>query len=84
MHYYGDAAFGGMHMLWWLFWAGAMLFGVWMYEPVRRSQSRDRNSTPLEILQKRYASGQLSEEDYEKKKLRLERDAVNPSLPKSA
>lgn len=81
MHYnYGDAGFFGMHMFWWVFWIILMVGGMSLFEPVSRSQSRNRKSSPLEILQKRYANGELSDDEYEKKKFRLERDTAKPNL----
>jgi putative membrane protein len=84
--YYSNAGFFGMHMFWWMFWIGAFVFGTSLFEPVRRSQSRQYKSSPLEILQKRYANGEVSDEEYEKKKSRLERDgtASDASRAKSA
>lgn len=76
LHNYSDLGFYGMHMFWWIFWFALLFAGVSFFEPVPRSQSRNRKSSPLEILQKRYANGELADEEYEKKKSRLERDAT--------
>jgi len=56
--------FGGIFMI--LFWAliivGAVLFFRWMAD-----QSKD-GKTALQILQERYARGELQREEYEQKK----------------
>jgi putative membrane protein len=81
--YYANSGFFGMHMFWWIFWVGAFVFGMSLFEPVRRSQSRHYKSSPLEILQKRYANGELSDDEYEKKKTRLERDRTASDFSRS-
>ena len=40
--------------------------------PVSRGRRRE---TPLEILQRRYAAGEISTVEYEERKTKLERDA---------
>lgn len=45
-------------------------------EPAQRTQPPDRgprDKTPLEILQERYARGEINKEEYEQKKRDLER-----------
>jgi putative membrane protein len=71
MHNFDGGWFWGMHVFWWLFWI-VLIIGLYgLFEPVRRSKSRE---TPLEILQRRYANGEISTEDYEERKKRLEQD----------
>ncbi len=36
--------------------------------------------TPLGILQRRYAAGEITTEEYEQRKMRIERDLLNPKL----
>ena len=70
--------FWGMHLFWWLFWMAIIIGFFALMEPVPRSRARvlrARRETPLEILQRRYAAGELTTEDYEKRKAALERDA---------
>lgn len=66
----------GMHWGWWLFWIAVII--VVVLAVIRSQSSRpsddDLPSSPLEILQRRYASGDLSTEEYEERKARLERD----------
>ncbi len=63
--------FMGMHVLWWLFWIVLIVVAFFFFTPVPRSRPRE---TPLELLQKRYAAGEISSEEYEERKARLERD----------
>ncbi len=72
MHFIDGGGFWGMHFLWWIFWIAliAVFFG-WT-TPVPRNKARE---TPLQILQRRYAAGELSSEEYEERKTRIERDA---------
>lgn len=72
MHYFDGGWFFGMHLLWWLFWIVliAALFGL--FEPVPRKKVRE---TPLQVLQRRYATGELSTQEYEERKKRLVEDA---------
>lgn len=69
----------GMHWIWWMFWLLLIVGVVWTITrsqrepptPPPRSQERE---TPLEALQRRYAEGEISTEEYEERKERLERD----------
>ena len=71
MHY-GDMM--GMHTLWWVFWI-AVVFGLvfwgWGGSPARRDRPRE---TPHEVLGRRLANGEISTEEYEKRKEVLDRD----------
>lgn len=68
--------FFGMHALWWVFWilVLGLLFGL--LEPIPRSAARRRRATPLEILQKRYAAGEITTQEYEERKARLVADST--------
>jgi putative membrane protein len=68
MHYFGGGWFWGMHQFWWLFWiAVIVLFFVLRAAP--RNKPRE---TPLQILQRRYAAGEISTQEYEERKAKLE------------
>jgi putative membrane protein len=68
---------GGMHAFWWLFWLILVVaFAYAVRSPERRSRRSTRES-PLEILQRRFAQGEMSPEAYEQAKALLERDAGN-------
>ena len=71
MHF-SEWGFFGMHLLWWLFWIVVIIMAlvVFMSEPVRIVRRRE---TPLELLQRRYAAGEIPEKEYEERKHTLER-----------
>ncbi|MEQ8360176.1 MAG: SHOCT domain-containing protein [Cytophagales bacterium] len=61
----------GMHGLWWLFWVillAVILFTVFGSK-INRKRGKD---SPLEILKRRYASGDISTEEFEERKKVLE------------
>jgi putative membrane protein len=70
--YYDGWGFWGMHFFWWLFWIALIVVFFALIEPVPRGRRRE---TPLEILQRRYAAGEITEKEYEERKARLEHDA---------
>ena len=64
--------FGGMHVIWWIVW---LILLIWIFLvphdiPFRRSKKND----PLHILQKRFANGDISKEEYEESKKLLTTD----------
>lgn len=62
--------FWGMHLVWWFVWI--MLF-VWIFAtPYDIPGQRKKKDSPLDILQKRFASGQITTEEYQEKKKILE------------
>ena len=61
-----DYHFFGMHMMWWVFWLLLLVVTFGWFEPV--SKTRIRRDTPLEILQRRFASGEITAAEYEEKK----------------
>ncbi|OGU69463.1 MAG: hypothetical protein A3H45_01290 [Ignavibacteria bacterium RIFCSPLOWO2_02_FULL_55_14] len=67
MHY-SEWGFWGMHVFWWLFWIAIIVALVSPLTPVSR---RRRRETPLEVLQRRYAAGEVSTEEYEERKAKL-------------
>ncbi len=69
--YYTGTSFWGMHFFWWLFWIAAM---VLMFSPMTPVSRGRRRETPLEVLQRRYAAGEVTTEAYEERKTKLERD----------
>ena len=75
MHLIDGGWFWGMHFLWWIFWILIIAFFVCGLTPVPRNKVRE---TPLQILQRRYAAGEITTEEYEERKQRLERDASPP------
>lgn len=68
--YYNNYHFVGMHLVWWFIW-GIFLF--WIFAtPYDIPGQRRKNDTPLDILKKRFASGQINNEEYQEKKKILE------------
>lgn len=62
--------FWGMHLIWWLIW-GVFIF--WIFAtPYDVPGQRNKRNTPLDILKKRFASGQITTEEYQEKKKILE------------
>ncbi|MGC1106457.1 MAG: SHOCT domain-containing protein [Candidatus Acidiferrales bacterium] len=69
MHY-----FGGMHLYWWIFWIFLWILFFSFMMPVRRTTYRQMQS-PLQLLQGRYAAGEITSEEYEERRAKLLRDA---------
>lgn len=64
----------GMHAYWWVFWVVlviALVFWGRGDSPARRDRPRE---TPHEMLRRRLANGDISAEEYEKRKVILDRD----------
>ncbi|GIV57893.1 MAG: hypothetical protein KatS3mg042_0806 [Rhodothermaceae bacterium] len=60
----------GMHWGWWIFWLLVVLvFVVLLRRATHEAPSRDES--PLDILKKRYARGELTTEEYEERKKHL-------------
>ncbi len=64
----------GMHGFWWLFWVLLWIVFFSSMMPMRRSTYRQMQS-PLQLLQKRYAAGEITREEYEERRITLLRDA---------
>lgn len=62
----GDWWFLGMHMFWWLFWILLIIGLVSLFTPVPKREAKQR-ATPLNLLQRRYAAGEISTEEYEQR-----------------
>lgn len=62
----------GMHWGWWIFWLVVIVFMVFILSGSRgRQASSAATEKPLDILKRRYASGEISTEEYEERKARL-------------
>lgn len=65
----------GMHVGWWVFWIILIALGIWFITSARMrvpSSPPGREESPLEALKRRYANGEISTEEYEERKARLE------------
>lgn len=68
--YYNNYHFVGMHLVWWFIWG---IFLIWIFAtPYDIPGQRRKKDTPLDILKKRFASGQINNEEYQEKKKILE------------
>lgn len=64
--------FWGMHLFWWIIW---IILLVWIFlTPWGVPGQRTKKDTPLDILKKRFARGELNKEEYEEKKKILEQN----------
>lgn len=71
---YNGYHFWGMHLIWWFLWL-ILLFWIF-FTPYDVPGKRRKKDSPLDILQKRFASGQITKEEYEEHKKILERDSL--------
>jgi putative membrane protein len=61
--------FWGMHLVWWFFWFVVL---IWIFAtPYEIPGSRKSKNTWLEILKRRLAAGEITDEEFEKKKALL-------------
>lgn len=64
--------YGGMNFIWWIIW---MIMIFWIFAtPYKIPGQRNRKDSPLDILQKRFASGLITNDEYQEKKKILEND----------
>lgn len=66
--------FMGMYSYWWVFWLILWICFFSFMMPVRRTTYRQMQS-PLQLLQRRYAAGEITSEEYEERRAKLLRDA---------
>jgi putative membrane protein len=70
MFYYNSL--GGMNVIWWFVWIILML---WIFAtPYNIPGQRKAKDSPLDILQKRFAAGQITKEEYQEHKKILQND----------
>lgn len=68
---YNEYYFWGMHLIWWVIW---FIFIIWIFlTPWSIPGDRRNRETPLTILKKRLASGEITEEQYLELKKHLEK-----------
>ncbi len=56
-----------MMMLWWILIPVVLVFGIFLYNG-RNKQNTDKRENPMDILDNRFASGEISKEEYEEQK----------------
>nr|WKN40387.1 SHOCT domain-containing protein [Tunicatimonas sp. TK19036] len=60
-----------MHIIWWVIW---VIFIIWIFAtPWDIPGQRTKKETPLDLLKKRYAKGEISKEEYEDIKRTLQK-----------
>ncbi len=63
---YNGYHFWGMHLIWWFIWIG---FIFWIFAtPYDIPGQMKKKDFPLDILQKRFASGQINKDEYQDQK----------------
>lgn len=63
-----------MNLVWWLIW---MIILFWIFAtPYDIPGQRRRKDSPLDILQKRFALGQITNTEYQERKKILEKDLL--------
>jgi putative membrane protein len=72
--------FGGMHMIWWVFWVMLIVSFFVFLEAEPKHKAKRRREKPLDTLKRRYAAGEISTEEYQERKAVLEADAQSENL----
>jgi len=78
--------FGGMHYFWWMFWVISLFMFFSLAIPVRRGRYYSLlRETPLDLLHRRYAAGELTTAEFDERRERLSSplDAGRPFAPRS-
>lgn len=69
MMYY-NGSYWGMNLIWWFIW---IILLIWIFiTPYDIPGQRRKKDSPLDILQKRFASGEITKEEYLDKRKVLE------------
>lgn len=71
-HWGYDAWWMGLSMI--LFWVGVIAVAIWAIRAADRRSSRDPSvRRALDVLEERYARGEIDDEEFERRKATLER-----------
>lgn len=69
---------GGYEWMWWMHWVSWIVWtlllagvAVWLFRSPGAMQSQPQRASPLEILQRTYAEGKITTEEYEERKRHL-------------
>ena len=74
MHFYEGYHYGGMHLIWWIIW---VILIIWIFAtPYQIPGEKRKPNSPLDILQKRFAGGSITEEEYDERKAILMKDGA--------
>ncbi|MEX2565159.1 MAG: SHOCT domain-containing protein [Cyclobacteriaceae bacterium] len=69
MWHFDGHHFWGMHWIWWILW---VIFLIWVFAtPWDVPGQRIKKETPLDILERRYASGEIDSAEFEERKKAL-------------
>lgn len=86
----------GAGWAWWVFmtlgmlafWVAVIYFVVWLVRgtpPSRRDEAEDPSrQSPLELLRRRLATGEISVDEYEERRQALEEEPSGPEVPVGA
>lgn len=62
MHWF-EGHYWGMHIIWWVIW---VIFIIWIFAtPWDIPGQKTKKETPLDLLKKRYARGEISKSEFE-------------------
>ena len=74
---YNGNYYWGMDLIWWFIW---IMLLIWIFAvPYNIPGQRRQKDSPFDILQKRFAAGELTTEQYQEKKKILENDLARQS-----
>ena len=69
---YYNNYYGGMHLFWWVIW---ILLLIWIFAiPYNIPFQRQKRDSPIDILKRRFASGEITKDEYQEMKKILEND----------
>ena len=75
MMYYNN--YWGMDFIWWCAW---IIMLLWIFVvPYNIPGQRNRKDSPLDVLLKRFASGEIGKEEYEERKKMIEIELIKQS-----
>ena len=68
----------GMHLMWWVVW---LILLFWIFAlPYDIPYQRQKKDSPLDVLQRRFASGEITNEEYQEKKEIIKKDLAQKTI----